>query len=248
MFESVFNMFTMNKSWCLRPVKYPKESKDNYSNRVLLPYFILRDLANFNYLPPYLFEISHQNGAYRTICGVKDFALENDEIHVPGWIFEQIALDSSEEVVVNSIKVEKGEGIKLLPHSVEFLEVEDPKSELERGLREYPVLSYGDEILLSFEDIGNCRFTVTEVYPSEYVSIYLVDTDLHVDFDEPIGYKEKIESERSVLKYVSIVPGRGDIQGVRLKRVGLALDWDAINKMDVAVDRPASPSGKKSDK
>lgn len=229
MLSSFFNVFSTEKTWYLKPCKYEKNSPNNYSSKVLLPYSMLRELSMFNFQPPYIFEISHQNGAFRTTCSVLDFALETNEVHVPSWMYEQISLDGCDEVVLSHVRLEKGNGIKLLPHSADFLEVENPKMELEKGLRDYLVLSYGDEILLNFEDIGNMRFTVTQIFPEHLESIYLVDTDLNVDFDEPIGYRKKLENEKTVLKYVEIGSEETEHKSLTMKRVGFFLDWDNLN-------------------
>lgn len=225
MFSHLLNVFSPSVSWHLKPLRYPKDSENNYSSKVLLPYSVLGNLVSFNYQPPYVFEICHQNNAYKTACSVLDFQLEEDEVFVPSWMYEQLCLDSCEEVTLRPVRMEQGEGIKLLPHRVDFLQVENPKKELESMLKNYHVLSYGDEILLNFEDIGRCRFTVTKIYPENQESIYIVDTDLNVDFNEPLGYKEKIESERTVMKYISV---REDTKILEMGKPGIFVDWDAL--------------------
>ncbi|KAI5169616.1 ubiquitin fusion degradation protein 1 [Pancytospora epiphaga] len=228
MFSSFFGSFSRNRKWYLVPKKHPKGSPHHFSSKVLLPYSLLRELAQLNFQPPYVFEICHENGALRTACSVLDFALENDEVHVPEWMYEQISLSDSPEVTLSYIVLERGEGIRLLPHSVDFLEVENPKSELEKGLRDYHVVSYGDEILLNFEEVGNIRFTIAEIFPENCESIYLVDTDLKVDFEEPLGYRQKLEDEKTVLKYVEIGDEDRETKSLRIKRVGMFLDWDNL--------------------
>lgn len=231
MFENFFGQPEQdNTTWELEPLKYTKDSQNNYSSKALLPYRILGDLAFFNIPAPYVFEICHENGVFKTVCSVLDFVLEEDEIQLPSWMFEQLSLDGAERVILKHIQVEKGEGVKLLPHSVDFLKLENPKEELEVTLTNYHVLSYGDEILLHFEDIGNCRFTVTKVYPESVDSIYIVDTDLKVDFDEPLGYKEMVESNKTVMKYVTVGDEDGDVKSFNMKKPGLFYGWDELPK------------------
>lgn len=232
MFSSFFGSFSGRKKWFLKPIKYAKGAKENYSSKVLLPHYMLRELAMLNFAPPYVFEISHENEAFRTACSVLDFALETNEVHIPAWMFEQLCLSDSNEVILTHMTVDKGNGIKLLPHSVNFLEVENPRVELEKGLLDYHVLTYGDEILLSFEEFGNMRFTVTNIDPEPLESIYLVDTDLNVDFDEPIGYRKKIENEKTVMKYVEIQDDSVEPKRLRMKRVGFFLDWDSLKNLN----------------
>lgn len=232
MLSAFFNVFSDEKKWRLKPLRYPKGSENHYSSKVLLPYSMLQELLILNFQPPYIFEISHENNAFRTCCSVLDFELDRSEVHIPDWMYDQIDLENSDRAVLTYIRLERGNGIKLLPHSPIFLEVENPKLELEKSLRNYPVLSYGDEILLNFEDIGHCRFTITQIYPETLDSIYLVDTDLNVDFDEPLGYQEKLESEKTVLKYAKIGNEKRDVKSFNLKKVGLFLDWESLNNQN----------------
>lgn len=223
MFANFFGGF--KSEWKMAASKFPRDSINNYSSKVLLPYRILGELVSYGYQTPYIFEILHENGIYKTSCSVLDFELENDEIILPTWMYEQLCLEKDEKVILKSVEAEQGEGICLLPHSVEFLELEDPKKELEKTLANYHVLSYGDEILLYFEDIGRCRFTVTKIEPDWLSTIYIVDTDLKVDFEEPIGYKEKVESEKTVLKYIKTEEIDGGIHVLKMKKLGLFFDW-----------------------
>lgn len=240
MFSYFFRSDSENPCWELKPLKYPKDSENNYSSKVQLPHHILRDLAFFNMPPPYIFEIAHENGVYKTICSVLDFLLDEDEAVIPSWMFEQLSLDTTSKVSLRQVEVEKGEGVKLLPHSVDFLKLENHKKELEATLTNYHVLSYGDEILLHFEEIGRCRFTVTKVYPEKLEAIYIVDTDLKVDFDEPLGYKEKVESEKTVMKYVLIGDEESEIKSLNMKKPGIFFGWESLNgKKDAPKEKAA---------
>lgn len=231
MFSYFFGEESQPIEWNLKPLKFPKDSENNCSSKVLLPHHILKDLVLFNIKPPYVFEIYHENMVYKTVCSVLDFSLDEDQIIIPSWIFEQLSLDTTNNVIIRYKEIEEGEGIKLLPHSVDFLEIENPKKELEKTLTNYHVLSYGDEILLDFEDIGRCRFTITKIFPEYLDSIYIVDTDLNVDFDEPLGYKEKMENEKTVMKYVEIGNENGKVKTLEMKKIGLLFDWNTLNEI-----------------
>lgn len=219
-----------NKKWILKPKKYSKDAKENYSSKVLLPHYMLQELNDYNFKLPYIFELFNQDESISTACSVLDFALETDEVHIPSWMYEQLGLENNDTVVLKYLSTKKGNGIKLLPHSTDFLEVENPREELEKGLFDYHVVSYGDEILLSFEYFGNMRFTVTNVVPEEVDTIYLVDTDLNVDFDEPIGYAKKLEDEKTVRKYMEIEKKEDDVRIFRMKKIGFFTDWDSFDE------------------
>lgn len=227
MLGGFFEMFNPQIDWYLKPIKYSKDSENNYSSKVLLPYYVLAELVAYNYQPPYLFKIGHSDGSFTTVCSVLDFQLDKNEVHIPAWMYEQLCLDQQKEVVLKHVKLSLGMGIKLLPHDVSFLNIENPRKALEEALKNYHVLSFGDEIKMNFEEIGPCRFTVTKIYPENKDSIYIVDTDLNVEFDEPIGYKEYIEDQKTAKKHIKINK-INDIEILELDGIGYFCDWDAL--------------------
>lgn len=187
--------------WTLTPVLYPEDDPLNFSGKVKLPEIILEDLILESVEAPYTFEISHSNKMYHTHCGIHDFTAPFGEVHIPKWLFTQLDMFDIDKVQLSFKKINKGEYLKLLPHSVDFLELENPKYALEKCFNNYPVLSVGDEIMCNIIDFGPMRFTIGDVLNEEGV-IYTVDTDLEVDFMEPIGYKKMIEeSSNNFIKY-----------------------------------------------
>lgn len=206
--------------WNLKPSKFPKGHPNNFGGKVLLPHFILQDLVMEQIEPPYIFNIS--TNVFGTNCGVLEFTAPDGEIIVPEWIFSQLDLKNVVIVKLNK-ETKQGKHVKLLPHSVEFLEVDDPKTELEENLKNYQVLTQGDEILCKLNNC-NMRFTVDTIEP-ECNGIYIVDTDLSVEFLPPIGYEEKVESERTVEKYVEITEENGN-KIINMHRLGLWFNYD----------------------
>ncbi|KAF9765070.1 Ubiquitin fusion degradation protein 1 like protein [Nosema granulosis] len=206
------------------PSKYPRENQNNYGGKMLLPQSVLEDLVLMQVQPPYIFEIAHPDGSLRTNCGVLEFTAEETTVIVPNWIYEQLALDMVEEVEIKFKTIPIGSFVKLLPHSTDFLEIENPKVELEQCLRNYQVLTLGDEIQINFEEFSPMRFSVVEIEPSHEDAIYIVDTDLSVDFCEPLGYKEKVESERTVNKYVEIAEEGIEFRAIKMKLLGLSFN------------------------
>lgn len=228
MFGGFFDIFNSQIDWRLKPIKYKRDSVNNYSSKVLLPYYMLSELVVYNYQPPYLFQIGYTNDSFTTICSVLDFQLDRNEVHIPDWMYEQLCLDQQSEVLLKCVKVNPGIGIKLLPHSVDFLKIENPKKALEDSLKNYHVLSYGDEIKMDFEEIGPCRFTVTNVSPKNTDSIYIVDTDLNVEFDEPLNYKEYLSDLKTVIRHIRLYKD-GDIDLMEFDGVGYFCDWNSLH-------------------
>lgn len=214
-----FDIFLSNRpsKWMLYPAKYPENDRNNYGGKVKLPDSLLYDLVQLQVPMPYIFEI--KNKSYSTYCGVLDFTSLEDEILVPEWMYKQLDMNRATCVHLKHVILPLGRSIKLLPHSVEFLEIDSVKHELELQLRNYPVLSRGDDIALILED-SKITFTVTETEPKEG-GIYIVDVDLGVEFLPPIGYEEKLENEKSILKYIEICDLEDGQKSVVMRRNGV---------------------------
>ncbi|ORD96262.1 hypothetical protein HERIO_1804 [Hepatospora eriocheir] len=73
-------------------------------------------------------------------------------------------------------------------------------------------------------------FTVTEVSPDVCDSIYTVDRDLNVEFEEPIGYQQKVESERTVTKYLEMGKITDNVIEVKCNGCTLFTDFDQLSK------------------
>lgn len=231
MFFSLFGRWSETPSWRLRPYKYSEDSENNFGGKVFLPQSILEDFVVLQIQPPYTFKISHVDNTIFTHCGVLEFTAEEDTIIVPSWMFKQLEMDTVEEIKLTFQSLERGTHLKLLPHSPTFLEIDNPKLELENVLRFYPTLSLNDEIECNFTEFGVIKFSVVEIEPSQDGAIYTVDTDLSVDFCEPIGYKEKIESEKTVNKYVETIREVKGVKILNMSHLGISFDLSGKNNM-----------------
>ncbi|ADM12438.1 ubiquitin fusion degradation protein 1 [Encephalitozoon intestinalis ATCC 50506] len=220
MLLDLFGLFGGKPSWSLSPKKFEGCNQNNFGGKVIVPQSVLVDLVSFQIQPPFTFEISHSDGVFKTHCGVLEFTGEEGQVVVPSWMYQQLSMGDVDKVELKYMTFPLGRFVKLIPHSVDFLEVENPKQELELCLRNYQVLSEGDEILFQFDEVGSMRFTVAHIEPSSS-AVYIVDTDLAVDFLEPIGFKDKVERERTVTKYIEVVNSNYDIKPIRMKKLGL---------------------------
>ncbi|EJW01375.1 hypothetical protein EDEG_00463 [Edhazardia aedis USNM 41457] len=227
-----FNFFRRNANpplqWKLKPLKFPKKDLRNYGGKCILPQIILAELFEMEIPTPYTFEISHCGGVFKTNCGVLDFTAEDLTITVPEWMYQQLDLAGTDKITLKIVVLPKGRYVKLLPHSHEFLDIENPKRELEKTLRNYQVLTQGDEILCNFEE-GNMRFTVAEVKPAG-LGVYIVDTDLEVEFLPPFGYEEKLEREKTVTKYLNVLKSDLHPRRISMKKPGLFFDFKKFSK------------------
>ncbi|KAH9386619.1 ubiquitin fusion degradation protein 1 [Nematocida major] len=197
--------------WILFPERHSPEKVDcHHTGKVFLPQMCLIDLDIKKVETPYIFRISAHKDTVYTHVGVHEFIEPSDRVQMPNWLYDQLALDGS-SVRVRSVSLPKGNFIKLLPQSRDFLDIENPKAALENSLRNYQVLSQGDTISLYMEsEFKNILFTVAEINPKgEGISI--VDVDLEVDFLPPVDYTESVADQGDSL--VQIAPdGSATIQ------------------------------------
>ena len=75
---------------------------------------------------------------------------------------------------------------KFQPHSVEFLDMTNPKAVLEARLRNFACLSKDDVIAIQYND-KVYEMSVLETKPANAVSV--IECDLNVDFAPPVGYQ-----------------------------------------------------------
>jgi hypothetical protein len=71
------------------------------------------------------------------------------------------------------------------------------------------------------------RFTVGEILPDED-AIYIVDTDLSVEFLPPIGYEEKVEREKSVLPHLKVHKSKYEHPPIEMKEPGLFFCFEKL--------------------
>ena len=76
---------------------------------------------------------------------------------------------------------------KFRPQQVDFLQISNPKAVLEKHLRSFACLSKGD--MISIEYLGrDYEVEIVETKPNDAINI--IECDMNVDFEAPVGYKE----------------------------------------------------------
>jgi ubiquitin fusion degradation protein 1 len=183
--------------------EYDKFKKLENSDKILVPMFFLKSIEEkFKEIKfPLIFEIQNEGGEESVLkdiglknnihCQVYEFIEGLDDIFIPFRMMQSLWLNEGEFVNLKySVKIEYCKGTKILlrPHTSDFLEIEDHKTFLEKGLVEnYSILSNND--IISLEYLGNVLyFDVLSTEPGECIIIN--DTDLEVDFEKPLDYKE----------------------------------------------------------
>ena len=161
------------------------------SNKILLPPSVLYELNQQDLGDNIMFfKVSNKEMQFGIVCGVHEFSAPPGICHVPFHIMNNIGITEGQEVEIEKICAGQGTYMKLRPHKTEFINLSNPKAVLERIMsRDYPVVSQGQTIELNYEAL-NCKYRIdiVETNPAEIISI--VNTDINIDFDQPLDYVE----------------------------------------------------------
>lgn len=162
-----------------------------HSNKILLPPNVLHELMTrdlFKENDIMFFKVINKKIEFGNVCSVHEFTASPGICHVPYHIMEYLAITEGENIEIEKISPPTGTYVKLRPHKTAFIELSNPKAILEKIMCEdYPVITQGQTIAINYKGLGKVfRIDIMETQPAEVISI--IDTDLNVDFDEPIDY------------------------------------------------------------
>ena len=104
---------------------------------------------------------------------------------------QTLALEPGDLLQIKSTDLPPGQFVKLQPQSPSFLEISDPKAVLENAFRNFACLTVGDIFTFAYND-SVYEIAVKETKPSIAAggAIGVLETDLEVDFEAPVGYQE----------------------------------------------------------
>ena len=176
----------------------PERESINHGGKVFLPSSALDKLTRLHISYPMLFELFNGAKERSTHAGVLEFTAEEGKIYLPYWLMQTLLLEAGDLIQVKSTDLPPGTFIKLQPQSPSFLDITDPKAVLENAFRNFSCLTVGD--IFSFEYNDNIyEIAVLEVKPNTGAkAIYTMETDLSVDFAEPLGYQEFLKAQAAV--------------------------------------------------
>jgi ubiquitin fusion degradation protein 1 len=156
-------------------------------DKILLPPSALEVLARMNVEYPMLFELTNTTHGKKTHCGVLEFSAEEGRCYIPFWMMQNLLIGEGSLIAVKNVSLEKAKFVKFRAQSVDFLEISNPRSVLEKTLRKFTCVTVGDQICIPY--LGKSYYLeIREVNPNGAASI--IETDCNVDFEEPVGYKE----------------------------------------------------------
>ncbi|KAB8627234.1 hypothetical protein FH972_026067 [Carpinus fangiana] len=166
----------------------PDREGVNYGGKVFLPPSALEKLMRLHIAYPMLFELINGAKERQTHAGVLEFIAEEGKIYLPSWAGDLIQIKSTD--------LPPGTFIKLQPQSPDFLDITDPKAVLENAFRNFSCMTVGDVFSFEYND-HVYDIAVLEVKPDGSThAICTMETDLSVDFAEPIGYQEYAKAQQ----------------------------------------------------
>jgi ubiquitin fusion degradation protein 1 len=167
-------------------------NKLKHSNKILLPPSILYELNQQEELDTDImfFKVTNAKLQYGLVCGVQEFSAPPGICHVPYHIMDTIGITEGNQVEIEKISPVQGSYMKLRPHKTAFIDLPDPKAILEKIMSsDYPVVTQGQTIELFHEGI-KYLIDIVETKPAEVISI--VNTDINIDFEQPLDYVEPV--------------------------------------------------------
>ncbi|XP_075920816.1 LOW QUALITY PROTEIN: ubiquitin recognition factor in ER-associated degradation protein 1 [Petromyzon marinus] len=155
--------------------------------KIILPPSALDQLSRLNITYPMLFKLTNARADRSTHSGVLEFIADEGKCYLPYWMMRNLFVDEGELLQVESVNLHVATYSKFQPQSVDFLDITNPKAVLENALRNFACLTTTDVIAITYND-KVYELCVMETKPDRAVSI--IECDMNVDFDAPLGYKE----------------------------------------------------------
>jgi hypothetical protein len=197
------------------------------SNKIILPHSILSEVSKYNGI---IYPLTFQIDGLDDLLGVADFSIDIDVAYLPQRIFDKIAslfhLDSLDGPIdiplkLFNRKIARGTCVKFQVHDAKFIEIDDYKSYLETHLQElYSILQKNitieipSHLDLNYPDGRTLQINVVSCEPED--SIIITDTDLVIEFEEPVNYSKYIKEKQSLIPQVN------------------SIDWDKREKEHLA--------------
>lgn len=171
---------------------------ENYSpkfientNKVVIPLSYFYNISHLYDQKPYInFIIQSEN--HKVYASINTFTEEQD-IYVPSWMLRKLSVQNGDKVNISVAQdIPKGFRCKVQAQSCEFLKIKDPRQVLESAFIYYTCIAK-DQYIKCFEESDEHTIKIVDVFNEQDV-IDIVDVNLEIDFDKPVGYvSPKIE-------------------------------------------------------
>lgn len=188
----------------------PEFSDIEDTGRIYLPTSILSDMYSNSFVNlrtsnsgfgPMIFEIYNPVNDKKVYCGVLEFTAPENSAVMPSWVFENLEIETPNEVEVRRVSLPKCTFLKIKAHIPdEFNEDFNVKAMLEWNLRNFLVVSANQTIHLK-ERGHSFRFDVLEVKPGNYATITDLDISVELVTDKKTNDIEEVqEGDNKVIK------------------------------------------------
>lgn len=174
-------------------------------DKILLPPSAFETLSRMEVDYPMLFQMTNESLGRSTHCGVLEFTAEEGRCYMPFWMMQNLCVEESSLITVKNVSLSTATFVKFRAQSCDFLEISNPRAVLEYTLRKYTCLTTGDMICLPYSGT-KYYLEVSEVQPAGKASI--VECNVNIDFDEPVGYKE-YSAKQAAAKAGGSIGGNG---------------------------------------
>lgn len=191
-----------------------------YTNKILLPESILYSLRENDKLEfPLFFKVYNTQTNYGHVCGVEEFTAPPGVCHVPYQLMADISVNEGDTIGIELMNVPEGDFVKLRFHKSDFAKLSNTKVIMEKIMSsDYPVLTQGQTIVLYYKELDKTyHVDIVETKPTEIIKI--INTNLNVDFDKALDYKEEppcpaVEPSFVPLPTNQLIPGNvRDVSG-----------------------------------
>ncbi len=171
------------------------------SNKIILPQSVLNKISQYDGIAyPLIFKVE----GLEDFLGVVEFDSNINEAYLPRRIFKKILrfhdFDDIDTPLYIGLElynkpIARGTSATFKIHDAKFIEIEDYKTYLEYQLQKnYSILQEGVTIeiaphpLLNYPEGKNLKIDIIKTIPES--AIMITDTDLVIEFEEPVNYKE----------------------------------------------------------
>ena len=162
-----------------------------YSNKILLPSSVLYDINQLEKTEfPLFFKIKNKETMFGKVCGLHEFTAPPGVCHIPYYLLAELGMKEGEDIVIELATPVKGTSVKLRPHTTDFINLDNPKTILEKVMSlDYPVITEGHTIAINYKDLDRVFYIdVLETKPTSVIQI--INTDINLEFDKPLDYVE----------------------------------------------------------
>jgi len=176
-------------------VTFFEKSESNYGNKIVMPTSCFKTLIDLGLEYPFMFEIVNCKNKNKSHCGVIEFSSLEGMGYLPSSMMCNLGLVDGDVIYMCSARIPPGTYLKIKPHTMDFLSIEDHKGVLECSLRKYTCLTVGECIVIHHNEI-KYNIDILDAEPEKVISV--IETDCKVEFAAPLHMGEGDKPTNSI--------------------------------------------------